>query len=291
MRYCSSAVAFSQIQPYPATGVVSTISGGRRRGEGIRFPPRSGSGILGSSGFTETKEPIEDEDHQHSTPTVGRREDVGRKAETSSEEGGDGLSAETEGIPPDKDAATIRDKECPPDTLSISSSSISSKSDSSPSSLYSTPATQCNGGSPVLTPATPASSSPPTRIRNSATATLPHGARRTGILPCKLVQSHPLTTYRLREICPNCRNARVRQDGRLELLKEGLKQLRIIVEGMVAVEDMQQRDRQAHIEDEADAIPAELKESGLNEKASEGDEPDEEVEPGARSRCGMLKGG
>lgn len=243
MRHCPSAVPSSQMQlPYPATRVLPAISGGYRRGGRICFPPRSGSGVAGLPEFTETKEPIENEEHQYSTLAIGKTQDTGREAETPSEEGRIGVSATREGIPSDNDPATIRDEECPPDTPSANSSSISStissQSDSSPSPLYSTPPTQCNSGSPGLMPGTPASSSPPTRARNSGTATLSHGVRRTEMMPCKVVQSHPLTTYRLREVCPNCRNARQRQDGRLGLLKEGLKQLRISVKGMVRVEDL-----------------------------------------------------
>ena len=111
------------------------------------------------------------------------------------------------------------------------------------------------------------------------------------MMPCNLVLSHPLTTYRLREICPNCRNARQIQDGRLELLREGLKQLRISVEGIVAVEDMQERDRQAYIDEEGDAIPMELRKSDLNEIAGQGDMSDKEGNGSAISSSGMLKGG
>lgn len=247
MRYCPSAVSLPQIQSYPATGVLPAIIGGRRTGGEIRLSRRSGSGVLGLPGFNETKDLIEDQDYQHSTPVVGKRDNAGRNSETSSE-GRIGLPTAAEGIPQHKDAASIRDEEFPPDTTSASSSSSSSKSYSSPSSLYST-LQRSAIAELILTPGTPASSSPPTGARHSGTAALPHGSRRIGMMPCNLVQSHPLTTYRLQEICPNCRNARQRQDERLGLLKEGLKQLRISVEGIVAVEDIQERGRQAYIEE------------------------------------------
>ena len=134
MRYCPSAVPLPQIQSYPAIRVVPAIIGGRRIGGEVRLPRRSGSGVLELPGFTETKDPIEDQDHQHSTPVVGKRDNAGRKSETSSE----GLPAATQGIPQHKDAAAIRDEEFSPNTTSASSSSISSKSYSSPSPLYST---------------------------------------------------------------------------------------------------------------------------------------------------------
>ena len=76
------------------------------------------------------------------------------------------------------------------------------------------------------------------------------------------------------------------------MLKEGLKQLRISVEGMVAVEDMQERGRQAYIEEgKRDDIPMELKKSDLSEIASQRVVSDEEGNESARSRSGMLKGG
>lgn len=77
------------------------------------------------------------------------------------------------------------------------------------------------------------------------------------------------------------------------MLKEGLKQLRISVERMVAVEGMQEKNRQPPLkEEEADAIAAEeLKESYLNDIADQGDASDEEGNGSARSRSGMLKGG
>lgn len=86
--------------------------------------------------------------------------------------------------------------------------------------------------------------------------------------------------------------ARQSQDGRLGLLKEGLKELRMSVEGMVAMEDIQERDGQAHMEEEeADAIPTELKQWDLDESADEGDASNEEEKASARGRSAMLKGG
>ena len=111
-------------------------------------------------------------------------------------------------------------------------------------------------------------------------------------MPCNVVQFHPLTTYRLRKVCPNCSHARQRQDGRLGLLKEGLKQLRITVKGIIAVKDMQERDRQAHLEEEeADTISMQQKQWDLNESADEGVASNEEEKASARSRSAMLKGG
>lgn len=64
------------------------------------------------------------------------------------------------------------------------------------------------------------------------------------------------------------------------------------VEGVVVVEDIQEKDGQAHMEEEEGvAIPMELKQWDLNESADKGGASNEEEKASARSRSVMLKGG